>query len=147
MTNNYPIYVVDDERSICDSLRGIFSDEGYEIVTCLDAKTLFEKAAQVPPALVLLDIWLPDVDGLEVFRELRNRYGNKVPPTLFLTESDGGSPWREPPFSLRPFLSSRQSVALSPLFKLPTSLPANRSACGGESSAIVCLLWNRLSPT
>lgn len=74
MINNYPIYVVDDERSICDSLRGIFSDEGYKIVTCLDAKTLFEKAARVPPALVLLDIWLPDIDGLEVLNKLKQDY-------------------------------------------------------------------------
>jgi UDP-3-O-[3-hydroxymyristoyl] N-acetylglucosamine deacetylase len=74
MINNYPIYVVDDERSICDSLEGIFSDEGYNIETCLDAKTLFEKAAQKPPALVLLDIWLPDIDGLEVLNKLREEY-------------------------------------------------------------------------
>ena len=53
MTAAYPIYVVDDEKSICDSLRGIFLDEGYEIVTCLDAKTFFENAAKMPPALVL----------------------------------------------------------------------------------------------
>ena len=74
MINNYPIYVVADEKSICDSLKGIFSDEGYEIVTCLDAKTLFEKAARVPPALVLLDIWLPDIDGLEVLNKLKQEY-------------------------------------------------------------------------
>ncbi len=74
MINTYPIYVVDDERSICESLKGIFSDEGYKIVTCLDAKTLFEKAAEMPPALVLLDIWLPDIDGLEVLNKLRQEY-------------------------------------------------------------------------
>ncbi len=74
MSTIAPIYVVDDEQSICDSLKGIFTDEGYEIVTCLDAKTLFEKAARVPPALVLLDIWLPDVDGLEVLNKLRKEY-------------------------------------------------------------------------
>jgi UDP-3-O-[3-hydroxymyristoyl] N-acetylglucosamine deacetylase len=74
MINNFPIYVVDDERSICDSLRGIFSDEGYNIETCLDAKTLFKKAARMPPALVLLDIWLPDIDGLEVLNKLREEY-------------------------------------------------------------------------
>ena len=74
MSTVYPIYIVDDEQSICDSLRGIFSDEGYEIVTCLNAKTLFEKAAKVPPALVLLDIWLPDRDGLEVLSKLRQDF-------------------------------------------------------------------------
>jgi UDP-3-O-[3-hydroxymyristoyl] N-acetylglucosamine deacetylase len=74
MSNHYPIYVVDDEQSICDSLKGIFTDEGYNIVTCPDAKTLFEKAAELPPALVLLDIWLPDIDGLEVLSKLRQDY-------------------------------------------------------------------------
>ena len=74
MAATYPIYVVDDEQSICDSLRGIFSDEGYDIFTCLDGKTLFEKAAETPPALVLLDIWLPDIDGLEVLTKLRQKY-------------------------------------------------------------------------
>jgi UDP-3-O-[3-hydroxymyristoyl] N-acetylglucosamine deacetylase len=74
MANQCPIYVVDDEQSICDSLKGIFLDEGYNIVTCPDAKTLFEKAAELPPALVLLDIWLPDIDGLEVLSKLRQNY-------------------------------------------------------------------------
>ncbi len=74
MSNHYSIYVVDDEQSICDSLKGIFLDEGYHIVTCPDAKTLFEKAAELPPALVLLDIWLPDIDGLEVLTKLRQDF-------------------------------------------------------------------------
>ena len=69
-----PIYVVDDEQSICDSIKGIFADEGYEVETCLDAKTLFEKAACSPPTLVFLDIWLPDVDGLNVLSQLLQKY-------------------------------------------------------------------------
>jgi len=69
-----PIYVVDDEQSICESIKGILADEGYEVVTCLDAKTLFEKASRVPPSLVFLDIWLPDVDGLNVLTQLQEIY-------------------------------------------------------------------------
>lgn len=71
-----PIYVVDDEQYICDSIKGIFSDEGYEVVTCLDAKTLLEKAMYSPPSLVFLDIWLPDVDGLNVLGQIKYKYPN-----------------------------------------------------------------------
>lgn len=69
-----PIYVVDDEQSICDSIKGIFADEGYEVITCLNAKTFFEKASCSPPALVFLDVWLPDVDGLNVLSQLQQKY-------------------------------------------------------------------------
>lgn len=69
-----PIYVVDDEQAICDAIKGIFSDEGYDVITCLDAKTLFAKASYLPPALVLLDIWLPDIDGLNVLSQLQQNY-------------------------------------------------------------------------
>ena len=61
-----PIYIVDDEKSICDSLNGIFSDEGYTVITCNDADTFFEQAANTPPALVFLDVWLPGIDGLYI---------------------------------------------------------------------------------
>lgn len=73
-TMREPIYVVDDEQAICDSLKGIFLDEGYEVVTCLDAKTLFEKATHSPPAVVFLDVWLPDIDGLNVLNQLQEKY-------------------------------------------------------------------------
>lgn len=69
-----PIYVVDDQQSICDSVKGVFSDEGYEVITCSDAGTLFKKAAHLPPALVFLDIWLPDVDGLKVLTEIKQKF-------------------------------------------------------------------------
>lgn len=51
-----PIYVVDDQQSICDSVKGIFTDEGHEVITCPDARTLFKKATLLHPALVFLDI-------------------------------------------------------------------------------------------
>ncbi len=69
-----PIYVVDDEQSICDSLEGVFSDEGYAVITCPDAETLFEQAAHTHPALVLLDIWLPGIDGLNILNQLKQKY-------------------------------------------------------------------------
>lgn len=69
-----PIYIVDDEKSICDSLNGIFSDEGYTVVTCKDADSLFKQAVHTPPALIFLDVWLPGIDGLDILSILQKEY-------------------------------------------------------------------------
>lgn len=69
-----PIFIVDDEKSICDSLNGIFSDEGYTVITCKDADTLFEQATHTTPALVFLDVWLPGIDGLDILMLLQEKY-------------------------------------------------------------------------
>jgi UDP-3-O-[3-hydroxymyristoyl] N-acetylglucosamine deacetylase len=69
-----PIYIVDDEKSICDSLNSIFSDEGYTVITCNDADSFFAKAANTPPALVFLDVWLPGIDGLDILGLLQKKY-------------------------------------------------------------------------
>lgn len=68
------IYIVDDEKSICDSLNGIFSDEGYTVITCNDAATFFEQAAHTPPSLVFLDVWLPGIDGLDILMLIKKKY-------------------------------------------------------------------------
>jgi UDP-3-O-[3-hydroxymyristoyl] N-acetylglucosamine deacetylase len=69
-----PIYIVDDEKSICDSLNGILSDEGYTVITCNDADTFFEQAAHTPPSLVFLDVWLPGIDGLDILMLIQKKY-------------------------------------------------------------------------
>ncbi len=68
------IYVVDDERTICDTLEGIFSDEGYKVEKCYDTESLFNKLQDIPPALILLDIWLPGGDGLDALPKLCELY-------------------------------------------------------------------------
>ena len=69
-----PIYIVDDEKSICDSLNGIFSDEGYTVITCKDADAFFEQAAHIPPSLVFLDVWLPGIDGFDILMLIQKKY-------------------------------------------------------------------------
>ncbi len=69
-----PIYVVDDESAICITIEGILQDEGYTVVTCSDAKNLFDKILDQPPSLVLLDIWLPGINGMEVLKEFKERH-------------------------------------------------------------------------
>jgi len=71
---SYLILVVDDEQSICQALTGILSDEGYEVITAFNASQAIKKVNEELPDLVLLDIWLPDIDGLTVLKEIKKQY-------------------------------------------------------------------------
>jgi two-component system nitrogen regulation response regulator NtrX len=63
------ILVVDDEADIRGLLKEILSEEGYEVEIAADAsQARSSRAAQVPD-LVLLDIWMPDTDGITLLRE------------------------------------------------------------------------------
>lgn len=66
-----PIFVVDDEPAIRETLSGVLQDEGYTVVSCPDADTLFEYLPQQKPGLVLLDVWLPGADGMEVLQKFK----------------------------------------------------------------------------
>ena len=65
------ILVVDDEKNIVQLLRLYLSREGYQVETAYDGQSAVEKARTARPALVLLDLMLPDLDGFEVCRQLR----------------------------------------------------------------------------
>ncbi len=83
------LLVVDDDRGLRDVLRRTLTLAGYEVrVTESGAGALSEVAGSVPDA-VILDVGLPDIDGLEVCRLLR-REGNRV-PVLMLTARDAVS--------------------------------------------------------
>ena len=64
------ILVVDDEVSILESLRGILQDEGYLVSTATSGEQALEEIFKDLPDLVLLDIWMPGMDGLTVLGEL-----------------------------------------------------------------------------
>ena len=67
------LLVVDDEPQILQVVAGILQDEGFEVTTAPDGETALKLAAAEPPDLVLLDINLPGLDGLEVLTELKKR--------------------------------------------------------------------------
>ena len=68
------ILVVDDEKSILDSLAGILSDEGFEPVCVDSAEKALECLAEMTVDLVLLDIWMPGMDGLEALQKIKEAY-------------------------------------------------------------------------
>ena len=69
MMSNPHILVVDDEADIRGLLKEILSEEGYEVDVAANAAQARASRARQNPDLVLLDIWMPDVDGITLLRE------------------------------------------------------------------------------
>ena len=65
------ILVVDDEESICQSLKAILSDEGYQVLVAGSGEEAVKIVEEEMPQLVLLDIWLPGMDGLETLKAIK----------------------------------------------------------------------------
>src|SRR5215475_4326012 len=67
--NSGKILVVDDESDIRSLLQEILSEEGYEVEAAADANEARVARTRQQPDLILLDIWMPDVDGITLLRE------------------------------------------------------------------------------
>lgn len=72
------ILVVDDEKPISDIIKFNLEKEGYEVVTAFDGEEALEKVESEEPDLIVLDVMLPKIDGLEVVREVRKNYDMPV---------------------------------------------------------------------
>ncbi|MFH1887619.1 MAG: sigma-54 dependent transcriptional regulator [Pseudomonadota bacterium] len=68
------VLIVDDEPSILQTLGGILSDEGFEITTAENGYEALKRLSEVSPDIVLLDIWMPGLDGLETLDEIRKEH-------------------------------------------------------------------------
>lgn len=67
------ILIVDDEPGIRHSLKGVFEDEGFATDVVSSGEECLKKLDQNPYDLVLLDIWLPGIDGIETLRRLKEK--------------------------------------------------------------------------
>jgi len=65
------VLIVDDEPSIVQSLSGLLSDEGYKVSTAFDGYDALKVVDSDSPDLVLLDIWMPGLDGIETLKEIK----------------------------------------------------------------------------
>jgi len=76
------ILVVDDEADIRGLLSEILAEEGYEIEVAADAASARRAAARQEPDLVLLDIWMPDMDGISLLREWNEKNTLRCPVVM-----------------------------------------------------------------
>jgi len=90
------ILVVDDEFSIVESLREILLWEGYDVDTAPNGRLGLEAVARARPALILLDVMMPVLDGLAMLRELRANPDTAEIPVVLMS----AAPFRSTPDSL-----------------------------------------------
>lgn len=79
------ILVVDDESEIRGLLKEILADEGYEVDIAADASEARQRRSQHDPDLILLDIWMPDTDGITLLREWSQPNGAAVCPVVMMS--------------------------------------------------------------
>ncbi|MEA3544733.1 MAG: response regulator, partial [Thermodesulfobacteriota bacterium] len=113
MAKNIPLLLVEDEPHIAQGLIFNLEEEGYQVVHVESGEQALEQLANTPFALVILDLMLPGIDGLEVCDRLREQ-GNQI-PILMLTArgseqeritglSKGADDYLAKPFNLKEFL-------------------------------------------
>jgi two-component system alkaline phosphatase synthesis response regulator PhoP len=112
------ILVVDDEPAVRDLLVYNLAKAHYEVLTAEDGRQALELAYQAEPDLILLDLMLPEVDGLDVCRELRR--SSKVPIIMITARGEevdrvvglelGADDYLCKPFSLRELMARVKAV-------------------------------------
>jgi DNA-binding response OmpR family regulator len=112
------ILIVEDEPGIADTLQYALRTEGFEPHWCATGEDALANARTAPPALVVLDVCLPDVSGFEVFRRLRE--ASDVPVVFLTARSDeidrvvglelGADDYVAKPFSPRELLARLRAV-------------------------------------
>jgi len=79
------VLIVDDEREIADLVELYLKNEGYEVYKCYNGADALKRAREEPLDLAILDIMLPDVDGYEICRAIREKH---TYPILMLTAKE-----------------------------------------------------------
>ncbi len=86
MEEKNTLLVVEDDLDVADMLNAFFRNQGYEVLTVNWGEDGVRAAQTNLPQLVILDIRLPDIDGFEVARRLRENRRTREIPIIFLTE-------------------------------------------------------------
>ena len=73
---NETVLVVDDEQRIRSSLRGILNDEGFRVLDTGIAPEVMDLIGRESPNIVLLDVWMPEIDGIELLRRIKTEHPN-----------------------------------------------------------------------
>lgn len=83
------ILVVDDDDDMRELLRVILQTGGYEVLTACGGRGAFQYALLNRPDLIILDVMMPNVDGFEVLRILKDHEATSAIPVVMLTAKDG----------------------------------------------------------
>lgn len=81
----HKILVVDDEEDVVRLVQFRLAKEGFEIISCGDGQTALRLADEEKPDLIILDIMMPLMDGMEVLRQVRSHRTTSRTPVIMLT--------------------------------------------------------------
>ncbi|MBK8806732.1 MAG: response regulator [Bacteroidales bacterium] len=84
---NKKILVVDDSSSNILLIQNFLEDEGFEVVTALDGKAALEQVKNTKPDVILLDLMMPEIDGMQVMEKLKQDNKTKNIPIIFISAS------------------------------------------------------------
>ncbi len=132
------ILIVDDEQSIRDTLQDILEDEGYVITTAANAELARAALKASEFDLILLDIWMPDVDGITLLREIRQQ-GNSCPVVMISGHGTVETAVEAIQYGAYDYLEKPLTTA-----KLLVTL--NRALQSGEQAKQIRQLKNRFEP-
>jgi UDP-3-O-[3-hydroxymyristoyl] N-acetylglucosamine deacetylase len=113
------ILVVDDEQSICKTLQEVFGEEGHQVFSAFSGKSALAFVEVERPDIIFLDIWMPEMDGLETLREVLKidktikvimMSGHASIATAVEATRQGALDFLEKPFDLEALLSTLQKV-------------------------------------
>ncbi len=132
------ILVVDDDEHIRDIVRFALESVGHQVTEAADGREALERFSAAPAELVVLDVLMPEQDGLEVCRQLRER---SEAPILFLSSRDdevdrivglevGGDDYVTKPFSPRELVARVKAMLRRTRPPVPTSGDAEQLAHG-----------------
>ncbi len=79
------IYIVEDDSNICEIEAIALNNSGHSVESFENAKSFYEKLAVKRPDLIILDIMLPDEDGLEILRKIRLKSDTKRIPVILIS--------------------------------------------------------------
>ncbi len=134
------ILVIEDESGIADTIQYVLATDGFAPVWCATAQQALQEFAAEPPALAILDVGLPDLNGFELFKRLHALPGGAQVPMLFLTaRSDeidrvvglelGADDYIAKPFSPRELVARVRGI-LRRTVRAPAAAPQAGTATG-----------------
>ncbi len=128
MKERQKVLVADDNISIVDIIEKILRKNGYQIIRAYDGEEALNMVFSDPPDLIILDVIMPKINGLEVLRRLKSSEETRLIPVVMLTSKDyvedrvAGYETGADDYIAKPFLAKELTVRINGLLEKKTYL-------------------------